>query len=193
MFFFSVQLVGWVQLPVYVLAASIRGKVQSHSEELKVADCIWFQCPQVWKAIISFLLLSFFCLNQVGKIIVFFSFCYVFGACAQWKHSPLSVARVTSFIFFPHFILILCVSPPSRCSPSEGNAAMIPPNLVIWRRQKKQVSGKRGTVDNVTISKAETRSFVQLLFVTKNGKKTPAGCFSGNKTNKRLEIKRNSG
>lgn len=52
--------------------------------------------------------LSFCWFNQVRNIIdFFFSFCLLFGACAQWKHSPLSVAHVTSF-----FVLVSFWFPP---------------------------------------------------------------------------------
>lgn len=52
---------------------------------------------------------SVFLLVQPGKKYnwFFFSFCLLFGACAQWKHSPLSVAHVTSF-----FVLVSFWFPP---------------------------------------------------------------------------------
>lgn len=59
--------------------------------------------------------LSFSWFNQVRNIIDFFFLCFVFylRACAQWKHSPLSVAHVTSFFLSPFHFDSLCVSSAS--------------------------------------------------------------------------------
>lgn len=81
----------------------------------------------------SFFFLSLFFLPQPSRKDNCFFFLFVMYLVPVHSGSFLpSVLPVSPLLFFcPHFILILCVSPASRCSPSEGNAAMIPPNLVI--------------------------------------------------------------
>lgn len=104
MFFFSVQLVEFLDFCLRLLFFLWRQSPVSRWKMInsKVADCDWFHCPLVQQTIICFVFFprSFSWFNQVRKIIDFFlHFVLLFGACAQWKHSPLSVVHVTSVFF----------------------------------------------------------------------------------------------
>lgn len=59
-----------------------------------------------------------------------------------------SVLPMSPLFFCPRFILILSVSLAPLCSPSKGNAAMIPTNRVIWRRQKNKAVKKKDNWGN---------------------------------------------
>lgn len=119
------------------------------NDKPKVADCVWFHCLRVQQTIISLFLV------QPGKKynLFFSSFCHLFGACAQWKHSPLSVAYIVSFFCFVFLSLfhidslrVSCASVQSfwrQCSDDSYQSCYL-------KETEKQVSGEKKNGDRGT-------------------------------------------